>query len=110
MKIPEYGKMDLVFWDTYRPGRGQPAHSSTPSINSATRAPTPAGRRQHAAGHLPVGDERGRGAGGMVPNGCRGLPLRGGRDRLADGLPCERFDAVLLKEVLKPRAGRSRVE
>src|SRR6266566_7239880 len=38
MKIPEYGKIDLVFWDIYRPGRGQPTHSSTPSINRAAPA------------------------------------------------------------------------
>jgi len=42
MKIPEYGKIDLVSWATYQPGRGQPAHSSTPSINRAARAPLPA--------------------------------------------------------------------
>src|SRR6266566_3975270 len=41
MKVPEYGKIDLVLWDTYRPGRGQPAHSSTPSINRAARVPCP---------------------------------------------------------------------
>src|SRR6266566_4592362 len=45
MNISEYGKIDLVLWDTYRPGRGPPTHSSTPSINRATRAPLPDGHR-----------------------------------------------------------------
>ncbi|SRR6266566_4971713 len=47
MKIPEYGKIYLVFWDTYRPDLGWPPHSSPLSINRDPRPPAPTGRRPH---------------------------------------------------------------